>query len=204
MSMICPNDSTEMHQVRITSHYGQPIVLEQCSQCGGIWFDEAELFGAKQGEAEKIELLDVEGLRNTTRLDNDVLLCPRDQATLFRFNDKHFPEGIVLERCPLCHGIWLNRGEFTSYQRFRQELLQPKGRIPEDRKQEERIDQLVTSYQTGESTGVLGKLGRFLSAPVDDGDTLPQGADQGSPAAANAANLVMSVVMTILRLFIFR
>jgi|WetSurMetagenome_2_1015567.scaffolds.fasta_scaffold62672_2 Zn-finger nucleic acid-binding protein len=202
--MICPNDSAEMHQVRITSHYGQPIVLEQCGKCGGIWFDESELFVAKQGEAEKIELLDAEGLRNTAKLENATLCCPRDQATLFRFADKHFPNDIVLERCPLCRGIWLNRGEFTNYQRFRQELRQPKERSSEDGKLEEKINQLVTSYQAGESTAVLGKLGRFLSTPVDDGEALPPDTDQGPPVAANAANLVMSLLMTILRLFILR
>ena len=58
--MICPNDNIEMHQVRIESYYGQPIFLEQCENCGGIWFDESELYRAKQGEANKIELLDPE------------------------------------------------------------------------------------------------------------------------------------------------
>jgi Zn-finger nucleic acid-binding protein len=202
--MLCPNDSTEMHQVRITSHYGQPIILEQCGKCGGIWFDESELFGAKQGEAEKIELLDAEGLRNITKLGNATLLCPRDQATLFRFNDKHFPKDIVLERCPRCRGIWLNRGEFTDYQRFRQERLQPHERNSRDRKLEEKINELVTSYWSGESTVVLGKLGRFLSTPVDDVEALLQDAVQGSPVAANAANLVMNILMTVLRLLFFR
>ena len=49
--MKCPNDSTEMCQVKIEGHYGQPILLEQCKECGGIWFDEMELFSARHGEA---------------------------------------------------------------------------------------------------------------------------------------------------------
>ena len=78
--MFCPNENIEMHQVRIESHYGQPIILEQCNKCGGIWFDESELFRAKQGEAEEIELLDSEILRNPSKIEKSVLICPRDHA----------------------------------------------------------------------------------------------------------------------------
>jgi hypothetical protein len=39
-TMKCPNDNTEMYQVKIEGHYSRPILLEQCKECGGIWFDE--------------------------------------------------------------------------------------------------------------------------------------------------------------------
>ena len=56
--MNCPNDNTPMHQVQITANYGQPLFLDQCDCCGGIWFDESELYRARQGEADKVDLLD--------------------------------------------------------------------------------------------------------------------------------------------------
>ena len=118
--MICPNDAVEMHPAKVLSHYGQPIILDQCEKCGGIWFDESELFRAKRGEAEKIELLDAEALRTSSQIETSPLLCPRDRAKLYRFTDKHFPDTIILVRCPTCHGVWLNRGEFTRYQKLRQ------------------------------------------------------------------------------------
>jgi Zn-finger nucleic acid-binding protein len=202
--MICPNDSTEMHQVKITSHYGQPIILEQCEKCGGIWFNESELYRAKQGEAEKIELLDTETLRNPTKIENSTLACPRDQAILFQFTDKYFPKDIILERCPVCNGIWLNRGIFTKYQRFRQELKRPKERSPEDKKLEESISQLIASHQSGRTTDTLGKLGRFLSTPLDEYSSLPTDSPQRAPAAENAVNIALNILMTILRAFILK
>ena len=144
--MLCPNDSTEMHQVTIVSHYGGPIFVDQCEKCGGIWFDESELFRAKQGEAEKIEALNTEMLRTPSTIENSTLICPRDQTAMNRFTDKHFPQDIVLVRCPSCHGIWINRGMFTKYQQFRQKLM-PKKKSPQDEILEKSIAPLIVSYK---------------------------------------------------------
>jgi Zn-finger nucleic acid-binding protein len=167
--MICPVDKTEMHRVQIIAHYGQPIELDQCDICGGIWFDEAELFRARQGEAEKIEVLNANILKNPTMIENSTLICPRDQTVLHQFTDKYFPKDIILARCPTCKGIWLNRGLFTKYQRFRQELKRPKEKSPEGKKLEESINQLTATYQSEHSTETLRRLGEFLSSnPLAD------------------------------------
>ena len=60
--MICPNDKIEMHKVTVMSHYDLPVDLDQCPSCGGIWFDRAELYTAKYGEAAKIETLEADSL----------------------------------------------------------------------------------------------------------------------------------------------
>lgn len=137
--MFCPSDNFEMHQVRVESHYGQPIVIEQCKGCGGIWFDESELFDAKRGVAEKIELLDSDILKKPSRIETSTLICPIDKAKLFQFNDRYFPRGIILERCPNCSGIWLNRGDFTQFQTTRQKIQRPNKYSPKDEKVKDEI-----------------------------------------------------------------
>jgi Zn-finger nucleic acid-binding protein len=164
--MLCPNDNTEMRQVKIVSHYGGPIFVDQCEKCGGIWFDESELFRAKQGEAEKIEVLNTEMLRTPSTIENSALFCPRDQGAMHRFTDENFPQDIVLVRCPLCHGIWLNRGIFTKYQQFRQGLIHPK-KSTQDEKMKANIAQQEASYDNGRSTGTRGRLVEFLSTPIE-------------------------------------
>ena len=161
--MLCPNDNSEMHQVKIVSHYGGPIFVDQCEKCGGIWFDESELFRAKQGEAEKIETLNAEILQTPSAIENSNLICPRDQIAMNRFTDKYFPQDIVLVRCPSCHGIWVNRGTFTKYQQFRRELMSPK-KSTQDEKMKA---QWEASYKTGRSTGTRGRLVEFLSTPME-------------------------------------
>jgi len=131
--MLCPNDNAEMRRVQIASHYGGPIFVDQCEKCGGIWFDESDLFRAKQGEAEKIEVVNTEILRTPSTIENSSLICPRDQTAMNRFTDKYFPQDIVLVRCASCHGIWINRGTFTKYQQFRQKLMPKKESSEEER-----------------------------------------------------------------------
>jgi Zn-finger nucleic acid-binding protein len=161
--VLCPNDNTEMRQVKIASHYGGPIFVDQCEKCGGIWFDESELFRAKQGEAETIEAVNTEMLRTPSTIESSTLFCPRDQGAMHRFTDKYFPQDIVLVRCQLCHGIWLNRGIFTKYQQFRQELMRPK-KSTQDEKMKA---QWEAAYKNGRSTGTRGRLVEFLSTPIE-------------------------------------
>ena len=192
-SMLCPNDNIEMRPVIVMSHYDHPIYLEQCEKCGGIWFDQSELYSARQGEAEKIEALSAELLRNPSIIENDILSCPRDKSVLQRFSDRYFPRDVILARCPSCHGIWLNRGMFSKYQRYRRDLQQRKEHPVTDRQMDERIRQLIAAHQSGQSTETLKRLGKFLSTPVD-GDTY-----QISPSAVNAVSIVLNSVIAILR-----
>jgi Zn-finger nucleic acid-binding protein len=201
--MLCPNDRTEMHQVKIVAHYGGLIIVDQCEKCGGIWFDESELFRAKQGEAEKIEVLNTEILRTPSTIENSNLICPRDDTAMHQFTDRYFPQDIVLVRCPSCHGIWFNRGMFTKYQQFRQGLMRPKEKKPEDKKLEERINHLVEAYQSGRSSETLKRLGEFLSTPIDGGTSIPSGYSQRPASAENAVGVALTILLTILRL-IFR
>lgn len=196
-----------MRQVKTVGHYGGPIIVDQCEKCGGIWFDESELFRAKQGEAEKIEILNTEILRTPSTIENSNLICPRDQTAMHHFTDKYFPQDIVLVRCPSCHGIWLNRGMFTKYQQFRQELMRQKKKSPQDEGLKESIATLIESYESGRSTETLRRLGDFLSTPVNFGHTSNLGdiADVGDMAnVGSIGGVALNILVTILRLFIFR
>jgi Zn-finger nucleic acid-binding protein len=209
-AMICPNDRTEMHPVQVASHYGQTILLEQCAGCGGIWFDEAELFRTRQGEARRIEHLDAGMLRAPSQITSAELHCPRDGAALFRFTDKHFPDSIILERCPSCRGVWLNRGDFTRYQEVRQaRLTQPKEIIIGDDGLQEGVAGVLAAPGGGSSDSVLGRLGSFLSTPLDERTLRPMNPDKSGAAgeesgapAENGIGAALNVVMLLLRLFV--
>jgi Zn-finger nucleic acid-binding protein len=194
--MLCPNDQMEMQPVKVISHYGQPVILDQCKSCGGIWFDSLELYSAKPGEAEKIELLDSAALQSPSRIENLILVCPRDGSQLSLFLDKNFPREIIVERCPACSGMWLNRGEFGKYQKARQELRARYEKGPGDQKLKEDIERIISNQAAG-SDDTLGRLGRFLSTPIDT-------RTQTSSSGENTAGTIISVLSLILRLFIFK
>jgi Zn-finger nucleic acid-binding protein len=202
--MKCPNDNTEMCQVKIEGHYGQPILLEQCKECGGIWFDEMELFSARHGEAEKIEVLDSKSLWTPTNIEKRILRCPLDQSELFRFKDRYFLKGIILERCPSCNGIWLNRGDFTKFQQTRQELKRPKERVSEDKKLEEDIKRILSVHHAEAASNTLEKLGSFLSMPIDRATLLPLEQSEKQLEQGKTANLILDVLMLLLMALIRR
>jgi len=202
--MKCPNDNTEMYQVKIEGHYGQPILLEQCKECGGIWFDEMELFSARHGEAEKTEVFDSKSLWTPTNIEKRILRCPLDQSELFRFKDRYLLKGIILERCPSCNGIWLNRGDFTRFQQARQELERPKERSSEDKKLEEDIKHILSVHHAEAGSNTVEKLGRFLSMPIDRATLLPLEQSEKQLEQGKAGSLILDVLMLILMALIRR
>ena len=193
-----------MHRVQITANYGLPLFLDQCDTCGGIWFDESELYRAKQGEAEKIDLLDTYILSTSTPVNSKAHLCPRDGAQLCRFNDANFPKDIFIERCPSCNGFWLNRGEFTKFQHARQAMLTPKEPTEADKKLQEQIQSILADQKNGDNESVLTKLNAFLSQPIDGSESLSPDSNDNSTEGANPVGVILNVATTLLRLFVFK
>jgi Zn-finger nucleic acid-binding protein len=196
--MKCPNDNADMSQVKIESNYGQPILLEQCRECGGIWFDETELFSARNGEAEKIDVFDSKSLWTPANIVKRIRRCPLDQSELFRFKDRYFLKGIILERCPSCNGIWLNRGDFTKFQQARKELKRPKDRSSKDKRLEEDIKSILASYRAETTSNTLEKLGGFLSAPIDRATLLPLGQSWNQLEQRKTGNSILDALMLVL------
>jgi Zn-finger nucleic acid-binding protein len=196
-----------MHQVQITANYGQPIFLDQCDCCGGIWFDESELYRARQGEAEKVDLLDTYILTASTPVVNPDHRCPKDGAKLIRFSDRNFPQSIIVERCPVCDSFWLNRGEFTKFQHARQEMLRTKEPSAEDKKLQEQVQLILAEHRANRNNDTISRLGSFLTKPLDVKGILPlnfQDSDDNSSNSGNTINVVLNVLTTLLRLFVFR
>jgi Zn-finger nucleic acid-binding protein len=202
--MICPHEPVEMQLVMAESHYGQTVIIDQCPKCGGIWFDKLELYAVKSGEANKIELLDTEALSTSTAIENPDLLCPRDRTRLVQFHDPCLPPGLIIERCPRCDGIWLNRGEFTKYQSFRQGLKRAREKSAEDTRFKQDMEQMLSQHDTGDSSEVLGRLGTFLSAPIDTHTLRPLEDNKRSSEEEETLGLVVNVLTVILNTLIHR
>ena len=93
---------------------------------------------------------------------------------------------------------------FTKYQKFRDDLMRPNEKGPEDKVLEKSVRELVASYQAGQTTDVLGRLGKFLSTPVDESTSLPEDSAQATPLAGSAVSLALDILITILRAVILK
>jgi len=109
-----------MGEVRTSSNYGIPIVIDQCKDCGGLWFDEEELYRTRHGVAFEIDKeLNTENLRRFSYMQEKIMVCPKDGSVLNDIKESCFPENIKVKLCRKCWGFWFNYGEFGKYQEYR-------------------------------------------------------------------------------------
>jgi Zn-finger nucleic acid-binding protein len=106
---ICPKCAGRLEQVICAG-----IEVDRCLYCKGIWFDsfEAETLKAVKGS----ESLDIGNPETGTQLDQITrdVDCPRCDTKMTRMVDidQHC---IWYEKCLVCHGVWLDAGEFKKF-----------------------------------------------------------------------------------------
>lgn len=165
MKLNCPACKIPMLVVTTKSHYQIPIELDQCSNCGGIWFDTSELFSAHHKAHLDVPQLNTKHLVEKVSLKSEQLLCPKDKIPLKRFQDPVLPEELILEACPKCHGYFINRSHFESYQGSRTEKLEACSEIS-DKALAAKLQILLDSQSDVEFNKSLEKIGKILTKPV--------------------------------------
>jgi uncharacterized protein len=170
--MTCPNCHVEMKKVKTLSHYGIAVELDQCPECGGIWFESDELYYVRKGEASNFDEVDSEKLKKLIKLE-EKLYCPKDNTELRVYQDPLFPVSIKVEFCTQCGGFWFNRGEFKVFQteREKRELamkaeMDGRTRSDEDKKFNEQISKLLNTGSQSNTYNALGQFGKMLNKPV--------------------------------------
>ena len=89
------------------------IEVDVCPRCGGIWLDRGELeaLGSRSDE-ELAALREALGIRKGAPPvpSETTTACPACDGTLreLRFGN------ILIDFCPKCRGIWLDKGEFDA------------------------------------------------------------------------------------------
>ena len=86
----------------------QGAEVDQCPACRGIWFDEHELQTILA--LKSADLRPLSRGHDQTELDRKTGHCPRDANRLTRVCSAR-DRAVVIDVCPVCHGIWLDGGE---------------------------------------------------------------------------------------------
>lgn len=98
-------------------------IIETCPECGGEWCDRHELLQITKTLEEKFtadEVAQVRGIDDLQITARDELahdlVCPKCADTrLVSFNYSG-TSGLILDKCPRCNGIWLDRDELEHAQ----------------------------------------------------------------------------------------
>ncbi|TSC75299.1 MAG: hypothetical protein G01um101430_506 [Parcubacteria group bacterium Gr01-1014_30] len=105
--MTCPRCKIDLEQ---TLFYNTAV--DYCPRCLGMFFDEEELRWAKDAKDKNLVWLDIDLWKDERkfRLNYGVRLCPSCRLPLYEVY--YGASQIIVDVCNVCHGIWLDRGEF--------------------------------------------------------------------------------------------
>jgi uncharacterized protein len=88
------------------------VEVDYCKRCYGLWFEDTELREAKDAKDKDLRWLDIDLWKNPAQfqVSKGKRLCPTDHMPLYevRYGDSN----IRVDVCNVCHGVWLDRGEF--------------------------------------------------------------------------------------------
>lgn len=89
------------------------VEVDYCPKCFGLWFEEEELRLAKDEKDKNLQWLDIDLWKDETKfkISYGIRICPSCRVPLYEVY--YGKSGIIVDVCNLCHGIWLDRGEFT-------------------------------------------------------------------------------------------
>jgi Zn-finger nucleic acid-binding protein len=184
----CPQCDREMNEVVVRGNPGSLIQLDQCGKCGGIWCDKWELFPVDAAEAERLDPLDENLLRDKFKLSAKTLYCPRCADELHVFADPILPKDIQLLRCRHCDGIWLNRGQFHRYKDFQMSTRAAK------MEKEAIVYMLPEVYANPKSWVVTGTKGIYA---------YPRGEEEEEPSVKESlGNAVKLILQSLVRMIL--
>ncbi|PAT31596.1 hypothetical protein CLI92_02095 [Vandammella animalimorsus] len=108
----CPSCREPMQALHVQSHRGEPVELDLCFACHGIWFDWREnLQLSAQGVLALFKTLH-EHRDEPHRPLGQRMQCPACRTTLQRGTDRTLSGAYVTYRCPARHGRF---GTFSSF-----------------------------------------------------------------------------------------
>ena len=90
------------------------VEINYCPKCLGLWFEEDELRWAKDFRDRNLRWLDVDLWQEPDKFKISFgwKLCPSCRLPLYE--TRYGASKTKVDVCNVCHGIWLDRGEFKN------------------------------------------------------------------------------------------
>lgn len=90
------------------------VEVDYCPSCYGLWFEEDELQWAKDEKDRDLRWLDIDLWKDPAKfqIGRGRKLCPEDGMPLYEV--RYADSNVKVDVCNVCHGVWLDRGEFIA------------------------------------------------------------------------------------------
>jgi Zn-finger nucleic acid-binding protein len=164
----CPYCEVLLRPVSARARSGYLLPLDQCPQCGGLWCDRWELFPLHAAEVDRLDPVDQPALWASVAPVGPERNCPRCSVALQRFVDPLLPDDVRIERCRMCEGMWLNRGELRRFKA--RDAREPRPRSLDD----DRVRLLAERLAGSERWATVANLDR-AAAPATEADHAEEG-----------------------------
>ncbi|NKB88145.1 MAG: hypothetical protein GKS06_07995 [Acidobacteria bacterium] len=107
--MNCPECGASLERRNLAS-----VIVDECVECGGIWFDRDELRRAKDAAEPDANWLDFEAWKHTDSVHGKPagMDCPSCEVPLLELT--YGDTGVEIDHCPGCWGVWLAKGRFRA------------------------------------------------------------------------------------------
>lgn len=146
MSRNCPECRTPLKSFAF-----HEVVLDECPDCGGVWFDDGELKRCQAGGTMSLVEIEDEILPAVNihvEEDDQGRLCPgcNLRLTTYRYL---YTSDILLDECEKCFGVWVQDGE-----------LQKMADFLDGEKAPANLDALRQARTRAQAVGLVEKLQR--------------------------------------------
>lgn len=121
-TLYCPGCGGTLKEVWAEANYGRVLLLDQCHDCGGVWFDRWELYFMKESSLRSLDSVDINTFLSAVPDRKGSGRCPGCDTGLNPFIDPFLPKDASIKRCAGCSGLWLNRGDLSKYASFKKSL----------------------------------------------------------------------------------
>ncbi len=116
--MNCPKCKGVTHEMKI-----EGVEVDFCSACKGIWFDKDEIAFTMELPVDMPQIEEVKKEAKKTEY-----ACPRcgDSLETMKFVQSN---DLLVDRCPGCGGIWLDKGEYSKIEHIAANIGDSKSKI---------------------------------------------------------------------------
>jgi Zn-finger nucleic acid-binding protein len=180
----CPDCHVDLSEVSARARTGYLLALDQCGHCGGVWFDRWELFPLADEEVGRLEAVDTEKLRAAVDESVGPGKCPQCAIHLRRFRDPVLPPDARVERCAVCEGMWLRRGQLSKVRK---------------------TDETTSSKRDQQIRALAAHYGKEADwSKVSDLDAATHTVERGAPSAADVGEILWSTAPWIILQVLFK
>ncbi len=189
--MDCPKCMGNLNPVKVETHYGVPIVIDQCDTCKGLWFDPSEYYQVSEKFLNELETVNTNFIQQISAV-KEIFICPKDGAFLKKCEDVAIPKELNIEYCPKCRGYWFDRGEYKDLKE------NVEARAESSSEYGDNISEYLKTLSNEGKYDTLEKACDVLMKPYQGNNNWNTNSDDPSSIVFKILNIILYIILRVM------